>query len=113
MGRQINYWMDYKSFLNVAQTAVECGCIIVRNDINVKKPVQSKDISIVTEDCKNYFFYLPEAGRMNFKKYNDGREVADKGFTETGNAVIEAGFSYIRNDSKKSLSAETGCMLSE
>ncbi len=27
MGKQINYYMDYKSFLNVAQAALNEGCI--------------------------------------------------------------------------------------
>lgn len=62
LGRQVNYWMDYENFLIVAQTALDEGCIIIKEDKEQKKVLQSRDISIVTSDCKYYYFYLPEAG---------------------------------------------------
>lgn len=34
MGKQINYWMDYDSFLLLAQKALDLGCRIVKEDLD-------------------------------------------------------------------------------
>lgn len=103
MGKQINYWMDYDSFLLLAQKAVDLGCTIVKENFDLKRVVESKDISIIIPACENayntrYYFHLSEAGCINTHIVN-GREKLDYGFTATGNAVIEAAYSFIRNKS--------------
>lgn len=102
MGKQINYYMDYESFLQVAQLALECGCIIIKEDLKSRptKVIQSRDISVVTRDCWDYYFYLPEAGELIINTYEIGERL-DHGTGKGGNALIEAGFMIIREDTKE------------
>lgn len=102
MGRQINYYIEYESFLEIAQAALECGCIIIKQDLKSRpsKVFQSRDISIVTKDCWHYYFYLPEAGSVRTKTYDYGERI-DYGYNECGNAMIEAGFSIVREEKKE------------
>jgi len=95
MGKQINYWMEYESFLPVAKAAIEQGCIIFKEHNG--KVVQSKDLSIVTNDCYYYYFHLPVAGNVTIKTLSGGREVLDRIYTSSGNTIIEAGFSCIED----------------
>lgn len=101
MGKQLNYYMDYDSFLSVAQRAVDLGCTIVKEDLDLGKVTESKDVSIVTPYKKScnaqYYFHVLEAGRINTYMIN-GRERLEHGFSTSGNAVIEAGYSFIIND---------------
>jgi hypothetical protein len=94
MGKQINYYMEYESFCTIAQTALEKGCIILK-DFN-DRIVQSKNISIVNKDCKRYNFYFPQAGELKLRTIETVtggiREVIDR---YSQNALIEASFSYI------------------
>lgn len=60
--------MDYDNFCELAKAAVSLGCVIVKNDMNTGKVVQSSDISIVTRDCYDYYFYLSYAGPLKIKK---------------------------------------------
>lgn len=60
MGKQINYWLKYEEFLQIAQAALDCGCIIIKPDSEEIRYGQSLDI--ITEDECRYYFYLPEAG---------------------------------------------------
>lgn len=98
MGKQINYWMDYDNFLLVAQKAVDLGCTIIKVDRKQGKVIKSQDIGIITPNGKScnasYYFHLPAAGDIKILTVN-GKECLDYGFTATGNAVIEAGFSFI------------------
>lgn len=100
MGKQINYWMDYESFCELAKAALALGCSIVKDDFNTGKVVQSTDVSIVTKDCNRYYLYLPSAGPLKIKKHEEC-EMVDRLFNETGNAVIEAGYSRIWDDKKR------------
>lgn len=98
MGKQINYWMDYDNFLLVAQKAVDLGCTIIKVDRKQGKVIKSQDIGIITPNGKSsnasYYFHLPTAGDIKILTVN-GKECLDYGFTATGTAVIEAGFSFI------------------
>ena len=98
MGKQINYWMDYDNFLLLAQKALDLGCRIIREDLDAGKVTESGDIGIVVPYGKhkriNYYFHLPEAGDVKIKIYN-GMERLDHGFSATGNAVIEADYSFV------------------
>ena len=101
MGKQINYWMDYDNFLLVAQKAVDLGCTVVKEDLKLGKVIESKDICIITpyetSNDSGYYFHLPEAGDIKVLTIN-GKECLDDGYTATGNALIEAGFSSIVNE---------------
>lgn len=101
MGRQINYYMEHESFLQVAQLALECGCEIVKQDLDVRPTtvIRTHDISAITPDDWMFWFYVPEAGQLITKTYDCGERV-DHGFCESGNALIEAGVSLIREDEK-------------
>lgn len=94
MGKQLTYWMDYDSFLLVAQKAVDLGCTIVKEDLNSGKVIESRDVSIVTQDEKRYYFHLLDAGAIKTHTVN-GKERLDRGFNAGGNAIIEAGYSII------------------
>lgn len=99
MGKQINYFMDYDSFLLLAQKAVDLGCTVIKQDLDLGKVIESDDIHIIapyTErfGAKDYYFHLPEAGAVGIQMIN-GKEHLDRGYTATGNAVIEAGYSFV------------------
>lgn len=97
MGKQINYWMDYDNFLLVAQKALDLGCTIVKKDLDFGKIIESKDISIVTQDENRYYFHLLDAGDIKIHTVN-GEERLDRGYSASGNAIIEAGYSFIVNE---------------
>ena len=100
MGKQLNYWMDYESFLCVAQEAVHLGCTIVREDAASGSVLKSGDIRVVTPDIKSYYFHLPEAGDIAVRTIN-GRERLDHGFSASGNAIIEAGYSFVAHEPER------------
>lgn len=97
MGKQLNYWMDYDSFLLVARKAVDLGCTIVKEDLNSGKVIESSDVSIVTQDEKHYYFHLLDAGDIKIHSVN-GKERLNRGFNASSNAIIEAGYSFIVNE---------------
>ncbi len=102
MGKQINYWMDYDNFLLLAQKAVDLGCTIVKENFDSGKVIESKDINIITLSYDNfydtkYYFQLPEAG--DIKKHTvDGKERLDCILGASGNALIEAAYSFILHE---------------
>ena len=101
MGKQIYYWMDYDSFLLVAKKAVDLGCTIVKEDRDLGRVTESKEIGVITpykNRCRaGYYFHLPEAGELEIQTAN-GTEFLCHGFTASGNTVIEAGFSLIKDE---------------
>lgn len=101
MGKQINYYMGYDDFLEIAQLAVDSGCEIVKNENG--KIICSKGSEIVRPDCNRYFFYLPEAGPLNSCIQN-GIECIG-GYNSSGNVILEAGFSSVNHEKRKISSA--------
>ena len=101
MGRQINYYMDHKSFLQIARLALDCGCEIVKQDLNARpsKVIRTRDISAITPSDWILWFYVPEAGKLATTVSESGERV-DHGYTESGNALIESGVSLILEDEK-------------
>ena len=102
MGKQLNYYMDYDSFLLVAQAALDSGCIIVRenfwNKNSDRKVVQARDLSIIIKEWKSYYFYLPEVGDLVVKYMpGEGSERLERFGTRGSVAIIEAGYSFIRD----------------
>ncbi len=99
MGKQINYWMDYESFRKVAKTAVDLGCLILKSDPATGKLVQSKDSDLITKDHYRYYFYLPEAGALHVQPF--GERELPRSIGETGNTIMEAGYSEIKGEGKE------------
>jgi hypothetical protein len=97
MGKQVNYEMSYDSFLQLAQFALDAGCMIIRNNHSEEKQIPCKDISAVTTDCQNYYFYIPELypiHEIQHKKDSNGKYyVADTMFGPFSLALIEASYS--------------------
>ena len=98
MGKQINYWLKYEEFLQIAQVALDCGCIIIKPDS--EKIKYGRSLDIITEDKCRYYFYLPEAGSLMVQEipFQGGQMT---GYNAAGNTVIEAGFSFIHNNEKE------------
>ena len=92
MGKQINYYMEYESFLIVAQKALEFGAVILKRT-SEGKILQSSDISIITPDYGRYVFYFPEFAPLVIHDLENGQQKFDCFATASGNAMIEAGFS--------------------
>ena len=99
MGKQINYWMDYESFLELAKTAVELGCLILKSDPVTGKLVRSGDVSVITRNHCRYYFYLPEAGALHVQQF--GERELPRSIGESVNAIIEAGYSEIKGEGQE------------
>ena len=93
MGKQVNYHMNYESFLVLAQTALDAGCLIIRGDHTDEKPEPAADLSGVTRDCDRYFFYLPELADLSYKIDMYGKHYLAYCGEPLELAVIEAGYS--------------------
>ena len=98
MGKQINYWITYKDFLQVAKIALDCGCTIIKPSF--EKIMYGQTLDMITENIYRYYFYLPEAGEIM------GQQIPFQceqkiGYNAAGNTVIEAGFSLIRDSEKE------------
>ena len=98
MGKQINYWLKYEEFLQIAQTALDCGCVIIKPDSGERKYGQT--LGIITEDKCRYYFYLPEAGTLMSQQIPFQSEQMI-GYNAAGNTVIEVGFSFIYDNKKE------------
>ena len=98
MGKQINYWLKYEEFLQIAQAALDYGCVIVKPDLGKIK--YGKTLDIITEDKCRYYFYLPEAGTLMAQPIPFQSEPVI-GYNAAGNTVIEAGFSFIHDNEKE------------
>ncbi len=98
MGKQINYYMGPEEFRELAVLAAENRCAILRNDfIDGRWTVEQGGPELVVPGRYSYIFYLPEAGPLVIRELPNGRCV-DQGYTATGNAIIEAGYSRIREE---------------
>lgn len=83
MGRQAHFYMEREIFIQLAQTAIDLGCVILKQSGN--KLVSANDTSIITAGCSQYYFYLPQAGKLD--------ENLPMGcYNANGNVVIEAGY---------------------
>jgi len=100
MGKQINYYMEYKSFLLLAQKAIEIGCIILKEDLQKGIVIESDSIDIISEDCKLYHFYIPEVGKYSVEMIGN-KERIDCGYSTSGITMIEASLSTILQGQKE------------
>ena len=97
MGKQINYYMEYDSFVLLAKKAIELGCEIIPFSAEVLNRGCSLDM--VSKENRNYCFHVPEAGEIKIEQHW-GKEHVVRGYNKSGNAVIEAQFSYIDSNDK-------------
>lgn len=97
MGKQINYYMEFKDFRKLAQYALDIGCMICK--LENGEIVTGNSVDIVLPDYKKYFFYLPEAEKMLIQLQDDKQQIG--GYNKYGNVVIEADFSRIWHDRKE------------
>lgn len=96
MGAQINYYIGYADFRKLAEEAVKCGCVIWKAENGTY--IQSGNVEIITPDCSQYYFYVPDAGELEIQARNGAERIG--GYNPSGNLVIEAGYSFIRHEQK-------------
>ena len=109
VGKQMNYWMDYDIFVLLAQKALDMGCVIYRrSNKDSGKLVFGTDIGIVIPEEKGYFFHFPEAGELIIGIQNE-KECISESIGKSGNALIEAGFSFIDHTKKRISRARIYC----
>lgn len=89
MGKQTSFYMEREVFQELAQEAIDCGCLILRQSGN--KIVSSRDTSIITASCDQYYFYLPEAGELD-------EDLPLGCFNVNGSMVIEANYTTRNKD---------------
>ena len=81
--------MEREVFQELAQEAIDCGCLILRQSGN--KIVSSRDTSIITASCDQYYFYLPEAGELD-------EDLPLGCFNVNGSMVVEANYTTRNKD---------------
>lgn len=101
MGKQINYWMEYDSFLLVAKKALDLGCTIFREDIKQGTLCSGKDLNVIIKENNQYYFYLPQAGEICITESGNRKTIRRFGGNE--NVIIEAGYSYVRDIPQKEM----------
>lgn len=97
MGKQINYYMDYDSFLLVAQKALDLNCEIIRENLPLGTVERSRSVDIVTRENRQYYFHIPEAGEVEVETLY-GKERLVTGYSASGISIIEAGYSFISTE---------------
>ncbi|MDE7399728.1 MAG: hypothetical protein K2N06_09400 [Oscillospiraceae bacterium] len=99
--KQINYWLEFDGFLQVAQKALELGCTIIQEDMNAGTVTEGGELALITDEMRvSYYFHLPGAGNIAVKSINSGERL-DRFANECGNSIIEAGYSRIIEQDKK------------
>lgn len=98
MGKQMTYWMDYESFLLLAQKALDLGCNLVKEDVRAGIVTTAKDIDILSPYGNTasiqYYVHCPSAGDIRVYS-EEGRTYLDHGYSKSGNALIEIGYSFM------------------
>ena len=107
MGKQINYYMEYESFILLTQKAIELGCEIISDGYEGLKSGYSTDI--ISNDNIWYYFHIPEAGNYKIKE-QWGKERVDYGYNTSGITLVEAWYSTINSDDKYITRARIYCI---
>lgn len=84
MGKQANFYMEREVFTELAQTALDHGCIIIRRNDN-DEITMSRSTNVITSHSSHYYFYLPAAGTFD-------SELPLGCYNANANVVIEAGY---------------------
>ncbi len=97
MGKQINYYMGVDDFRQLAQYALDIGCVICKQEN--AEIVRSNSVDIVMPDYKKYFFYLPEVEKalLQLQHFQTCYTLQFVAY----HLVIEASFSSIRHNRKE------------
>lgn len=98
MGKQINYALDYESFVKVAQKALELGCTIVRYQAT-EPQTPCSDLSLLDESCLYYYFCTPNHAPIHYERMKDGSYCIDYDLPASI-SLIEAGYAPIHDDKK-------------
>ena len=58
MGKQHNYYMEYNSFIMLAEKALEMGCEIIRDEHSTEIK-RGFSIDVIIPECIFYYFRVP------------------------------------------------------
>ncbi|MBE6544337.1 MAG: hypothetical protein E7675_08055 [Ruminococcaceae bacterium] len=101
MGKQVNYIMYYEAFVKLAEFALELGCMIVPKGFTDEPEYPKCDISVVTSEKTDYYFYIPELFPIDQIKH--GKNIYGKYYLEDdfgmpfAMSIIEASYSENEN----------------
>lgn len=84
MGKQASFYMEREVFAELAQTAIDHGCIIIRKNAN-DEITMSRSTNVINTHSSEYYFYLPAAGSFN-------SELPLGCYNANANVMIEAGY---------------------
>lgn len=99
MGKQHNYYMEYNSFIMLAEKALEMGCEIIRDEHSTEIK-RGFSIDVIIPECIFYYFRVPEAGEITIGTDMNGKQYVN--LSDAGrNCLIEAGFSSIQLEEQR------------
>ena len=98
MGKQINYAIDYESFVKVAQKALDLGCTIIRARA-AEPQTPCSDLSVLDPSCLDYYFCTPNHAPIHYERMKDGSYCIDYDLPASI-SLIEAGYAPIHDDKK-------------
>jgi len=98
LGKQINYAMDYESFVKLAQKALDLGCTIIRARADEPQRPCS-DLSVLNPSCLDYYFCTPNHTSIQYKRMRDGSYCVDYDFAASI-SLIEAGYAAVHDDKR-------------
>ncbi|MBQ5311650.1 MAG: hypothetical protein ILP19_06375 [Oscillospiraceae bacterium] len=99
MGKQINYYMEYESFLKIAEKALDLGCEIIRGG-HQDSIGRGYTLDLITPELIYYYFRVPEAGDITTGTDMNGKLYVKGSFCESSRCLIEAGFSHISEEER-------------
>lgn len=91
MGKQMTYYMSFREFLQVAQVALEEGCVLLPAWHTPEPPTPLRDLSGIDPSRGSWFFLLPGAPEPTFVRDRNGDYFLSKITLDTH--LIETGFS--------------------
>lgn len=96
MGKQINYYMGYNDFLQIAQKALDSGCEILTRESG--KLIRSNIIPLLPLTGITIIFTYRKPAPPDIQIRNSQESIG--GYNSSGNVLIEAGFSRINHSGK-------------
>jgi len=84
--------------ITIQPTQEDAGFLILRREYTKEPQLPSSDLSVITPECRSYWFYLPELAELTYKAARNGLYYPDYGFNPLGLAMMEAGFSRHSSD---------------
>ena len=98
MGKQIKYYIGYKDFLSVAQTALDNGAVIYRHERRNGKMqmIGGASLEIIKEDTIFYYFHFPTDGEIIIEDHYGSQYPSHSSELH----MIEAGFSFTDHENR-------------